>query len=143
MGKFSCVLSETAAKVEKSVLRLRFFEKREDTGVAWLVGYRDVEESEQADARIRSDSPCSISLRLSTWLGIAGNSETDYFKDMGFYLIRRDVTVILKKFTTCWTKFFNFSVVPRNVFGKLISLSLINGLGRCRRHCVIAIDVNA
>ena len=64
MGKFSCVLSETAAKVKKSVLRLGFFEEREDTGVARLIGYGDVEESELADARIRSDSPCFVSLRL-------------------------------------------------------------------------------
>ena len=64
MCKFSRVLSETTAKVEKSVLRLRFFEEREDAGVAWLVGYGDVEESELADARIRFDSPCSVSLRL-------------------------------------------------------------------------------
>ena len=64
VGKFSCVLSETAAKVEKRVLRLGFFEERENTGIAWLVGYGDVEESEHADARIRSDSPCSVSLRL-------------------------------------------------------------------------------
>lgn len=72
MGEFSCVLSKTAAEVEKSVLRVRFFEKREDAGVAWLVGYGDVEKSELADARIRSDSPCSVSLRLSVWLGLTG-----------------------------------------------------------------------
>ena len=77
VGKFSCVLSKTAAEVEKSMLRLRFFEKREDTGVAWLVGYGDVEKSELADAGIRSDSPCSVSLRLLTWLGAWRSSETD------------------------------------------------------------------
>lgn len=64
MGEFSRVLSETAAKVEKGVPRLWFFKEREDTWVAWLVGYGDVEESEHADARIWSDSPCSVSLRL-------------------------------------------------------------------------------
>ena len=128
MGKFSCVLSETAAKVEKSVLRLWLFEEREDTRVAWLVRYGDVEESELADARIRSDSPCSVSLH-SCQLGkeSRGNSETDYFKDMGFDFIRRNVTVILKEFAACWAKFFNLFVVPRNVFGKSISVSLIFG----------------
>ena len=67
--------------------------------------------------------------------------ETDYFKDMRFYLIRRDVTVILKELAACWTKLFNLVVVPRNVFGKWISSSLIVGLGRNRKHVVFVIDV--
>ena len=119
MGKFSCVLSETATEVEKSVLRLWLFEEREDTGVAWLVGYGDVEESELADARIRSNSPCSVSLH-SRQLGkeLRKNSETDYFEDVGFYLIGRNVAVILKEFAACWTKYFNLFMVPRNVFGR-------------------------
>ena len=85
-------------------------------------------------------------LSLFGWVNLArnhgGHSETDYFKDMRFYLIRRDVTVILKQFAACWTKFFNLFVVPRNVFGKSIGLTLIVGLGRGRRHCVLVIDLN-
>ena len=79
-----------------------------------------------------------VNLAKKTW----GNSETDYFKDVGFYLIRRYMTVILKEFAACWRKFFNLFVVPRNLFGRWISSSLIVGFGRGRRHVVFVIDVN-
>ena len=85
-------------------------------------------------------------LSLFGWVNLArnhgGESETDYFRDMGFYLIRRDETVILEKFASCWRKLFNLFVVPRNVFGESISLTLIVGLGRGQRHCVFVIDLN-
>ena len=85
-------------------------------------------------------------LSLFGWVNLAGNhggfSKTDNFKDMRFYLIRRDVTVILKELAACWTKLFNLVVVPRNVFGKSISLSLIVCLGRDRKHGVCVIDMD-
>ena len=84
-------------------------------------------------------------LSLFGWVNLArkhvGNGETNYFKDMGFYLIGRDVTVILEELAACWSKLFNLVMVPRNVFGKWISLSLIVGLGRDRKHVVFVVDV--
>ena len=62
MDELPQILSETAAEVKKSVLGLRFFEKRENTSVAWLEGYGEVEEFQYADAWILFDGPCTFSL---------------------------------------------------------------------------------
>ena len=95
---------------------------------------------------MHGNDPTAHALSLFDWVNLARNHgescETDHFKDMGFYLIRRDVTVVLKEVAACWRKIFNFFVVPRNVFGKSISLTLIVDLGRGQRHVVFVIDVN-
>ena len=52
MYEFPDILREAAAEIEKRVLRFRIFETGKYTRVAWLEGYRELEESELADARI-------------------------------------------------------------------------------------------
>ena len=63
VSEFPYILREAAAKVEKRVLRLRSFQQREDTRVAWLEGNGEVEESKAADARIGLEGPCSFPLQ--------------------------------------------------------------------------------
>lgn len=62
VNEFPYILGEAAAQIEKCMLRLRFFEEREDARVGRLKTYGEVEEPEQAEARIWFGVPCPFSL---------------------------------------------------------------------------------
>ncbi len=143
MNQFPDVLREAAAEVEERVLRLRFFEEGQDASVARVAGNGEFEKSEAADAGIWFAGPCSISLCTCQLSYVKGeNGGTDDFKNVRFNLFGRDMAVVLQEFTPCGVEAVDLWLVPRNVFGIRIDLSVFFLFDCGCRHLVCEIDVN-
>ncbi len=108
-----------------------------------MAGNGELKKSEAADARIWFAGPCSISLCTYQLGCIKGeNGGTDDFKNVRFNLFGRNVAIVLQEFTPCGVEVFDLWLVPRNVLGIRIDLSVTVLLDGCCRHLVYEVDVN-
>ena len=141
VDEFPDVLREAAPEVEKCVLRLGLLEEGEDTRVAGLGGYGELEEPKPADARIWSPGPRPLSLHVCALVAKICITrrfyKTDDFEHVRVDRFRGNVAVVLQELAACRAQIFELFVVPRDFFAILVGFGFIVCLVRGRRHCVI------